>query len=74
MTIWPSGCGGTWTAANIDKMKGVHKSMQALTPELMASVKVVPYHPGAARAYKEAGLMKEITTSSGRGGNPCPLD
>jgi len=43
---------------NIDKMKGVHKSMQALTPELMASVKVVPYHPGAARAYKEAGLMK----------------
>jgi len=43
---------------NIDKMKGVHKSMQALTPELMASVKVIPYHPGAARAYKEAGLMK----------------
>ena len=43
---------------NIDKMQGVHKSMQALTPELMASVKVVPYHPGAARYYKEAGLLK----------------
>jgi len=43
---------------NIDKVQGVHKSMQALTPELMASVKVVPYHPGAARAYKEAGLLK----------------
>lgn len=43
---------------HIGKIKEVHKSMQALTPELMASQTVIPFHPGAARYYKEAGLLK----------------
>lgn len=43
---------------NIDKIKQVHKSMQALTPELLASETAVPFHPGALRYYKEAGLVK----------------
>lgn len=43
---------------NLGKIQGVHKSMKALTPELMASLRVIPYHPGAERYYREAGLMK----------------
>lgn len=43
---------------NIDKIKQVHKAMQALTPELMASDTAIPFHPGALRYYKEAGLTK----------------
>ncbi|MFO1361989.1 MAG: TAXI family TRAP transporter solute-binding subunit [Burkholderiales bacterium] len=42
----------------IAQVQGVHKSMQALTPELLVSFAVIPYHPGAVRYYKEAGLMK----------------
>lgn len=42
----------------IDQIRGVHKSMAALTPQLMASFKVIPYHPGAIKAYREKGLMK----------------
>ncbi len=42
----------------IDKIKEVHKSMQALTPKLMASATVIPFHPGAARYYKEVGLAQ----------------
>ncbi|MBA2690119.1 MAG: TAXI family TRAP transporter solute-binding subunit [Burkholderiales bacterium] len=45
-------------AENIGKIKEVHKSMQALTPQLMASQTVIPFHPGAVRYYKEAGLLK----------------
>jgi len=43
---------------NIDKMRGVHKSMKSLTPEMMASQNVIQYHPGAIRYYKEVGLIK----------------
>ncbi len=43
---------------NIAQMQGVHGSMKALTPELLVSFTVIPYHPGAAKYYKEAGLMK----------------
>jgi uncharacterized protein len=42
---------------NVDRIREVHKSMHALTLPLMASLKVIPYHPGAIRAYKEAGVM-----------------
>ncbi|MBM3598012.1 MAG: TAXI family TRAP transporter solute-binding subunit [Alphaproteobacteria bacterium] len=41
----------------VEQMRGVHPSMKALTPELMASQNVIPYHPGAQRFYKEAKLM-----------------
>ncbi len=43
---------------HVNKIKEVHKSMQALTPQLMASQSAVPFHPGAAKYYKEAGLVK----------------
>lgn len=43
--------------ANPAKMAGVSKSMEKFTPEVMTQQKVVPFHPGAIRAYKEAGLM-----------------
>jgi len=32
--------------------------MAGLSPTLMASLKIVPYHPGAVRYYREAGLMR----------------
>ncbi len=41
----------------IDKLQGVHKAMRPLTVKLLADGKVVPYHPGAASYYKEAGLQ-----------------
>ncbi len=47
------------TAALVDhvaEMQGVHKAMAPLTPELMASSNVVPYHPSAEAVYKEKGL------------------
>lgn len=40
----------------VDKIRGVHKAMSGLTPELMASQNVIPYHDGALRYFKEAGL------------------
>lgn len=43
---------------HIDEIRGVHKEMQKLTPELMVSQTVLPFHPGAERAFKEAGLIK----------------
>lgn len=43
---------------HIDEIRGVHKAMQALNPELMVSQTVLPFHPGAERAFKEAGLIK----------------
>lgn len=41
---------------NYEKIAGVHKAMNALTPEIMASLEVVPYHDGAVRYLEEAGL------------------
>jgi len=43
---------------NVDQIRQVHPAMRQLTPELMAKVQVIDYHPGAAKAYREAGLMK----------------
>jgi TRAP transporter TAXI family solute receptor len=40
-----------------DALQGVHKAMQPLDPELMASAKAVPYHPAAAEVYKAKGLQ-----------------
>jgi len=41
---------------NAGKISGVHKAMKKLTAKLMASQNSVPYHPGALKYYKEAGL------------------
>jgi TRAP transporter TAXI family solute receptor len=40
----------------IERIQRVHTAMRALTPALMASQRVIPYHPGALRYYREAGL------------------
>lgn len=42
---------------NVGRIQAVHPAMKFLTPEVMASLRGFPYHPGAVRAYKEAGLM-----------------
>ncbi|MGH6948149.1 MAG: TAXI family TRAP transporter solute-binding subunit [Kiloniellales bacterium] len=39
-----------------DKLAGVHNAMKQLTPEVMASLSVIPYHDGALKYLKEAGL------------------
>lgn len=44
--------------ANVGEIRAVHGAMAALTPELMASQTVLPFHPGAERAFREAGLIK----------------
>lgn len=43
---------------NIDEIRNVHKAMNALHPELMVSQTVLPFHPGAAKVYREAGLIE----------------
>ncbi len=42
---------------NVDRIQAVHPAMKSLTPEVMGSLTGFPYHPGAIRAYKEAGIM-----------------
>ena len=42
---------------NIGEIQGVHKAMRALNPEMMVKQNAIPFHPGAVKAYKEAGLM-----------------
>ncbi len=32
--------------------------MKALSPELMVSQTVLPFHPGAEKVYRDAGLIK----------------
>ena len=44
-------------AANISDMASVNKAMAGLTPKEMAADIGVPFHPGAAKFYKEAGAM-----------------
>lgn len=40
----------------VGKIQAVHKAMKNLTAKLMASHEGIPYHAGAQRYYKEAGL------------------
>jgi TRAP transporter TAXI family solute receptor len=40
-----------------DKMRGVSKAMEPFQPKVLVDQHVAPFHPGAIRAYKEAGLM-----------------
>jgi uncharacterized protein len=42
--------------ANKDTMSAVYKEMSKLTPEVMAQDIGVPFHPGAAKYYKEKGI------------------
>ncbi len=41
----------------LDEYRSIHKAMEAVTPTMLTSSSVVPYHPGALRAYREAKLI-----------------
>ncbi len=43
-------------AANTQTMSSIVKDIRGLTPKGMAEDIGVPFHPGAAKFYKEAGL------------------
>lgn len=43
--------------SNVAEIQGVHKAMRSLNPEMMVKQNAIPFHPGAIKAYKEAGLM-----------------
>jgi TRAP transporter TAXI family solute receptor len=43
-------------AANVSSMAAVNKAMAGLTPKQMVEDIGVPFHPGAAKFYKEAGV------------------
>lgn len=42
---------------NVDKLASVHRILAGTTPESLARFGPYPYHPGAIRAFKEAGVM-----------------
>jgi TRAP transporter TAXI family solute receptor len=44
-------------AANVADMAVVNKAMTGLTPKMMAEDVGVPFHPGAAKFYREAGAL-----------------
>jgi TRAP transporter TAXI family solute receptor len=44
---------------NIDTFRSAHRALQkATTPQSLAEGSVAPHHPGALKAYREAGLAK----------------
>jgi len=43
---------------NIDELKSLHPALASLTKEGMLEGLTAPLHPGAAKYYKEVGLMK----------------
>ncbi|HQU50162.1 MAG TPA: TAXI family TRAP transporter solute-binding subunit [Casimicrobiaceae bacterium] len=45
-------------AGNVDKFKAAHSTFKDITPQFFASQRVIPYHPGAEKFYREAGLLK----------------
>lgn len=45
-------------ATNAKDMAAINKDMATLTPAVMAEDIGVPFHPGAAKFYKEAGALK----------------
>ena len=44
-------------AANVESFAAINKPMSTLTPKMMAEDIGVPFHPGAARFYKEVKAM-----------------
>jgi hypothetical protein len=47
-------------AANTQIMGSIVKDIRALTPKEMAEDMGVPFHPGAAKFYKEAGITVQV--------------
>ena len=48
---------------NPDRMKQVHAAAKETLPENAANNKVIPFHPGAVRWFKENGI--EVPGSDG---------
>ncbi len=44
--------------SNLDEFKKLHPALEKLTAEEMLTGNSAPFHPGAIRYFKEAGLMK----------------
>jgi TRAP transporter TAXI family solute receptor len=44
--------------SNFEEFKTLHQALSDLTPEDMLQGNAVPFHPGAERYFKEAGIMK----------------
>ena len=45
-------------AENLEQIRTVHPALKPLTPERMAKVQALTLHPGAARYYREIGVLK----------------
>lgn len=45
-------------STNVDEIRAVHGAMAQLSPELLVSQTVLPFHPGAEAVYREAGLLE----------------
>jgi hypothetical protein len=45
-------------AAHVRDMSAINKAMEGLTPKAMAVDIGVPFHPGAAKFYREVGALK----------------
>jgi len=43
---------------NVDKISSQSKALSSVDKKVVASGSIVPYHPGAERYYREAGLLK----------------
>lgn len=43
---------------NLDEFKKLHPALELLTPQNMLEGNSVPFHPGAEKYFKEAGLLK----------------
>lgn len=43
---------------NIEEVRKIHQSLASITPEFMASFGGADMHPGAARYYREIGVLK----------------
>ncbi|MDB9863189.1 TAXI family TRAP transporter solute-binding subunit [Litorivicinus sp.] len=42
---------------NVGEIQSAHKAMRSLNPAMMVKQNAIAFHPGAVKAYKEAGLM-----------------
>jgi TRAP-type uncharacterized transport system substrate-binding protein len=43
--------------SNLGEFKSVHRTFEATTPQSMVQPAIAPHHPGAVKAFKEAGLL-----------------
>ena len=43
---------------NVEKISGQSKALSSVDKKVVASGSIVPFHPGAERYYREAGLLK----------------